>query len=238
MALTTHIVDEEVALQIRSKFLEKIGQNEKLEHIRGVFSAYLTTEDQKYSRIPTTPEFARQGALRSEFMAHWAGVDRIEQAEEIALYGLVAERVVCTVDWFDKYKGFGFVKVAGNQEGAFLHVRVLEAAGLGEVIDGDALLCDVSQNDQGLVVSAAYEIIQQKSQVYRGKIAYLNAEGAYGFVAIKEVGADAFLRYSLFPREQRAGLAVGNELLVELTVDNIGRYQVKKVHEAAAPRVD
>lgn len=230
MALTTGIVDEEAALSIRSKYLENTSQNEKMEKIRALFSAYLATEDEKYCLVPNTPEFSRQAALRSEFVAHWAGVDRTEQAEEIALYGLVAERVVCRVDWFDRFKGFGFVKVENYQGGAFLHSRILEAVGILEVYDGDGILCDISQNEQGLVVSAAYEIVQQKSQVYVGRIVHLNERDAYGFVNIKEIGADAFLRYSIFPREERGNIAVGNELRVELAVDKIGRYQVKKVY--------
>jgi cold shock CspA family protein len=199
-----------------------------LERVRTVFSAYLATEDEKFVSVPATREFLRQATLRNDTVAHWSGVRRTEDAEAIALYGTVAERVNCKVDWFDAFKGFGFVQVESQKDHAFLPVRVVQASKVGEVHDGDDLVCDISRNEKGLIVSAIHEIIAGRGRIYEAVIIRLFEERGYGFVHVGETKLDAFFHYSLFPREEREDLRVGLLLLVEIAIDADGKGQVKK----------
>lgn len=228
MALTTRITDPETADQIRGTYLSNVPLNERFERIRTVFSAYLATEDAKFVSPPSTQEFIRQGSLRSDIVSHWSGVRRTEDAEAMALYGTVAERVLCRVDWFDRYKGYGFVQVDAEKDTAFLPVKVVQSSKAGEVNDGDELICDISRNDKGLIVSKIHEIVGGKGRVYEGSIVKIFEEKGYGFIHVPETKLDAFFHFSLFPLEVRESLSVGSPVLLELTIDADGRGQAQK----------
>lgn len=53
------------------------------------------------------------------------------------------------VKWFDRSKGFGFANVFGAPEDVFLHVDVLRRAGLGDLIQGEAIAVRVVDGRRG-----------------------------------------------------------------------------------------
>lgn len=54
-----------------------------------------------------------------------------------------------TVKWFNKTKGFGFIAPATGGKDVFVHISVLERAGLNELADGQAVTFDVESGRDG-----------------------------------------------------------------------------------------
>ncbi|WP_457092565.1 cold-shock protein [Microvirga sp. P5_D2] len=59
-----------------------------------------------------------------------------------------------TVKWFDPAKGYGFVSVEGESKDLFLHISVVERAGLGAVTEGQAVRVSIAEGRKGREVGA------------------------------------------------------------------------------------
>lgn len=57
--------------------------------------------------------------------------------------------VTATVKWFNATKGFGFVSPNDGSSDAFLHISVLQRAGLDSVGEGAVIVCDLEQGPKG-----------------------------------------------------------------------------------------
>ncbi|MEM7440597.1 MAG: cold shock domain-containing protein [Pseudomonadota bacterium] len=53
------------------------------------------------------------------------------------------------VKWFDKVKGFGFVNLFGSAEDIFVHMEVLRAYGIAELVQGEAICVRTAQGPRG-----------------------------------------------------------------------------------------
>jgi len=53
------------------------------------------------------------------------------------------------VKWFDKVKGFGFVNVFENTDDVFVHMEVLRAYGMSELVQGEALCVRTADGPRG-----------------------------------------------------------------------------------------
>lgn len=53
------------------------------------------------------------------------------------------------VKWFDKVKGFGFVNLFGNSEDVFVHMEVLRAYGMAELLQGEAICVRTADGPRG-----------------------------------------------------------------------------------------
>lgn len=229
MALTTRIVDPEIAAQLRSQYLSKAAYSERLEATRKLFAAYLVTEDQRFISIPSTPEFGQQSVVRNDVLAQWTGAIA-KDSVSVATFGpLAAEGTVATVDNFDQFRGFGFVSVPELKDTAFLHFRTVKLSGFQEIHDGDDILCDVARNEKGLYVSVIHDVVTPKADIYTATVIRLFDDRGYGFVNINGTSTDAFFHYSLFPESSREFLYEGLELTVEVRSDANGKSQVKRV---------
>jgi len=232
MALTSRTTNSEVAGQIRGAYLSTQAVARRLEIVRATFARYLTDEDARFGSVPVRHEFAVQAQMAADILAQWTGQrNQTVDAEPETQPGVVAEGVVARVEKFDQYKGFGFVSVPELRDEAFLHARVVEAAGFEAVRDGDDILCDIVRNTKGFAVSIVHDVVTPKSKVYSGSIIRLFEDRGYGFVDVPELGQDAFFHYSLFPRPVREGLEEGMELSFEVQSDPAGKLQVRKVVE-------
>lgn len=60
------------------------------------------------------------------------------------------------LQWFDKARGFGFVRIFGNPTDVFLHIDVLDAAGMAPGLPGSALAVQVRETERGLAVARAF----------------------------------------------------------------------------------
>lgn len=55
------------------------------------------------------------------------------------------------VKWFDRGKGFGFVNVFGKSEDVFVHMEVLQACGLSDLMPGEAVVIRAASGPRGLM---------------------------------------------------------------------------------------
>jgi CspA family cold shock protein len=62
--------------------------------------------------------------------------------------------VPATVKWFDPVKGYGFVSVEGESKDLFLHISVVERAGLGQLDQGQAVRVAIVEGRKGPEVGA------------------------------------------------------------------------------------
>lgn len=228
MALVTRITNPDTAQQIKDAYTPKATLNQRLENVRGLFCNFLIYEDAKYCRIPEGVEFRAQADIAFELERRWktssASVNEMLQLPEIA-----AEGVRGIVEQFDHTRGFGFVDIPSLKDRAFLHASAIERSDVGDIYDGDDIICNITRSNKGLAVSKILEVTRAESRTFRGVVAKILEERGYGFVHIEETGIDAFFHFHLLSPRQRTDLYEGQELSVEVKTDKQGRSQVRRV---------
>ena len=63
-----------------------------------------------------------------------------------------------TVKWYNPTKGFGFVTPNDGSPDVFLHVSVVEQAGLQSLDEGAILVCDLADGQKGAQVSTIHSV--------------------------------------------------------------------------------
>ena len=69
-----------------------------------------------------------------------------------------ATHVRATVKWYNPAKGFGFVTPNDGSADVFLHVSVVERAGLQNLDEGAILVCDLADGQKGAQVSTIHSV--------------------------------------------------------------------------------
>ena len=69
-----------------------------------------------------------------------------------------ATNIRATVKWYNPTKGFGFVSPDDGSPDVFLHVSVVEQAGLQSLDEGSILVCDLADGQKGAQVSAIHSV--------------------------------------------------------------------------------
>ena len=80
------------------------------------------------------------------------------RGREALAQAVVAADVMGTVKWYDPVKGFGFIAVEGESKDLFVHVSVLERAGLGALEQGQAVRVSVVEGRKGREVGTIERI--------------------------------------------------------------------------------
>ena len=57
------------------------------------------------------------------------------------------------VKWFDKQKGFGFVKIFGNAEDVFVHMETVRRCGFQDLSSGEGMAVRTFRGPRGLMVA-------------------------------------------------------------------------------------
>ena len=65
------------------------------------------------------------------------------------------------VKWFNTEKGFGFVKIAGAERDAFLHISAVQQAGIQTVNPDMELRCRLGSGPKGPVVEEILEVVSE-----------------------------------------------------------------------------
>lgn len=76
----------------------------------------------------------------------------IEVLGEGVVVDLEAKLQPARVKWFDREKGFGFVNIFGSAEDVFVHMEVLHACGLSDLMPGEAVCIKTATGPRGRMV--------------------------------------------------------------------------------------
>src|SRR3954468_21404868 len=68
------------------------------------------------------------------------------------------DRVTGAVTWFSASKGFGFIKPADGTEDIFVHVSVVQRAGLDGLREGATVSCEVAPGKKGRQVTRLLDV--------------------------------------------------------------------------------
>ena len=191
MALTTAIVDADVAQSIRFALAEKTPIDRRFSKIRSVFAKFLLDADaDELPGKPVGEHFESQEELLKEieaFMtsdevgAHKSHIRNGSAQQGDARPALV---VVATVDWFSERKGYGFVNCDEVDGSVFLHSSTLQQSEFDTVSDGDELLCEVGFGTKGPVVEKVVDRNTQNIELTKEACTVVRVfrERGYGFV--------------------------------------------------------
>lgn len=135
--------------------------------------------------------------------------------------------------WFNASKGFGFVKLSDGTE-AYLHIRVLEAAGSRDVSEGTRLKVAVEKGSRGQQVVQVLEINDPiaKAPAHKGRagesiagttaqlesagtVKWYNAEKGFGFIAPENGEKDVFVHATALARAGLRVLVEGQKVFIE-----------------------
>ena len=193
MALTSAILDHSVAERIRKSYKAEGRFADRMSPVKSLFVEYLMEEDGANLTIPAVgDQYETQRYITSRLRRLGsAGEDPTQSLTKTSADEPISG-VLCTVDWFDPEKGFGFVDVEGQTEQAFLRLDKLEEAGIKRAFDGDKL-CDINPESKRAL----------RTDCFRGKNSAVEVEEAdgvvirifrdrkYGFIKVSEKAKDA-----------------------------------------------
>jgi CspA family cold shock protein len=124
------------------------------------------------------------------------------------------------VKWYNRTKGFGFVKPNDGAPDAFLHASLVAQAGHEDLLDGTNLICDIADGPRGPQVAAIHSIEPPTEPVPRsrpprfaggvdgevveGRVKFYNAEKGFGFIVPDDGSKDVFVSARTLTR---AGIA-------------------------------
>jgi CspA family cold shock protein len=136
------------------------------------------------------------------------------------LSGPYRTEVAAVVKWYNRTKGFGFVKPNDGAPDAFLHASLVAQAGHDDLIDGTGLICDIADGPRGPQVAAIHSIEPPTEPVLRaarpprfapsegelveGRVKFYNAEKGFGFIVPDDGSKDVFVSARTLTR---AGIA-------------------------------
>jgi|JI10StandDraft_1071094.scaffolds.fasta_scaffold345677_2 CspA family cold shock protein len=151
--------------------------------------------------------------------------------------------VDASVKWFNPTKGFGFVTPVDGSGDAFLHVSVVEGAGLTEIAEGTTIRCEIGTGQKGRQVARILSVDQTTAAAaprprapmgaarpprpdrdapmgdpteMEGTVKWYSVEKGFGFVAAPDGGKDIFVHSNTLKRSQIATLEP--EQAVRMTV--------------------
>lgn len=146
---------------------------------------------------------------------------------------VTADPVDAEVLWFTVSKGFGFVKLSDGRE-AYLHVRVLEAAGSQDVAAGTPLKVTVEKSPKGHQVAQVLEIGDHRAKTPSrtrvaggtfvetgaqlesgGTVKWYKPEKGFGFIAPDNGEKEVFVHASALTRSGLGVLVEGQKVFVK-----------------------
>ena len=201
MALTTPILDRDVASRLRDIYKSKEQELVKLRNVRSVFLQYLLAEDALFFKVPeTASQYESQRQLVIDMSRAFGDSDESDHLSEDYKDGLVKTEVIAVIDGFDDSKGFGFADIGEYDGRVFIHANTLKENGFEYVSDGDKLRCDISRGSKGLFISKIHEIQTDEDSTIRADctITRVFPDRAYGFAAVNGESRDAFFYFNRF----------------------------------------
>ena len=110
------------------------------------------------------------------------------------------------VKWYSPSKGFGFVQPDDGSFDAFLHVSIVQEAGVTVLPEGTTIMCDLAEGQKGMQVAAIHAIdtstavpAEDGGDEVVGTVKFFNGQKGFGFVMV-DGGRDVFISARVLER--------------------------------------
>tara|TARA_R110002012_G_scaffold66614_3_gene174181 strand:+ start:318 stop:3275 length:2958 start_codon:yes stop_codon:yes gene_type:complete len=238
MALTTPILNEEVALIIRDIYKSNKSFSDKVSDIKDQFLNYILEEDSAHiQKNKVLPQYESQTKLLEDLQNFKS--KKVDDEDEFAEVfgeefelGFVINDVSGVIDFYDQFKGFGFVESDDLETDIYLPKETLEEYNIELAHGGDKIICDIERGQKGFFVKRIKNIeeFKPKSEAAKGTLFRVFHDRGYGFVSIDNSSNSAFFHFSVFDKDIRNSIAEGDSIVAELGPDKFGEgLQVKKI---------
>lgn len=155
--------------------------------------------------------------------------------------------VTAKVKWFNPAKGFGFVAPMDGSADAFLHISVVQRAGLRTLRQGATLTCDLTDGPRGPQValigrvddSTVSDDIPQSDDdevILDGEIKFFAVDKGYGFGMPVDGGADVFIGIGALQRSNLDRLESGQRVRMHVRPGKKGPMAVRVEILSPAPQ--
>lgn len=155
--------------------------------------------------------------------------------------------VKALVKWFNIAKGFGFVAPADGTPDAFLHISVLNRAGLRELAETTEILCEITAGPKGPQVARLLEVIGGPpsgatsfgdasgrarearcapigpTEEMTGTVKWFKPDKGFGFVTADDSGKDVFIHKSVLRRCGLTEVETGQRVQMKVREADKGR---------------
>jgi cold shock protein len=138
------------ALESGTTLVIKVGAGQKGPQVQEIVSVDTSTAEPEPPRGARPPRPPRQGGGFGGGQS--GGFSRQGGPAPRPVSG--PPEVPATVKWFDSVKGYGFVSVEGESKDLFLHISVVERAGLSQLEQGQAVRVAIVEGRKGPEVGA------------------------------------------------------------------------------------
>ena len=164
-----------------------------------------------------------------------------------SLGGAAKSGVTAKVKWFNPAKGFGFVAPIDGTADAFLHVSVVQRAGLRTLRQGATIVCDLTDGPRGPQVANIERVDDStvtddggggdsdEESVLDGEIKFFAVEKGYGFGMPTGGGADVFIGIGALQRSNLDRLESGQQVRMYVRPGKRGPMAVRIELTGAAP---
>jgi cold shock protein len=153
--------------------------------------------------------------------------------------------VTAKVKWFNPAKGFGFVAPMDGTTDAFLHVSVVQRAGLRTLRQGATIICDLTDGPRGPQVAMISRVDDSTvaddvppadgdESVLDGEIKFFAVDKGYGFGMPAGGGPDVFIGIGALQRSNLDRLESGQHVRMYVRSGKKGPMAVRIEVLAAA----
>jgi CspA family cold shock protein len=156
--------------------------------------------------------------------------------------------VTAKVKWFNPAKGFGFVAPIDGSPDAFLHMSVVQHAGLRTLRQGATIICDLTSGPRGPQVSSIDRVDDSTVQddlpeatsgeevVLDGEIKFFAVDKGYGFGVPTDGSADVFIGIGALQRSNLHRLESGQNVRMHVRPEKKGPMAVRIEILSSAPQ--
>lgn len=151
--------------------------------------------------------------------------------------------VKVNLKWFNADKGFGFVLPESGSGDAFLHISVLQKAGIEEMPgEGAEFVCEIDDGPKGLQVSSIVEVLSKGTAIpagalvdspaeeedpsivtMHGTVKWFRDDKGFGFIIPDDGAKDVFIHQSCVERLNVEKLIPGQKVKMRFRNVDKGR---------------